>query len=159
MNLRPLDPDSDDFEALTALLHRAYARLAEMGLNFTATTRERCADGECWVAEREGMIVGTVVWGTGADDHDPAPYREHGVAHFNQFAVEPTLQGTGIGDRLLAKIEVRAREAGFHAMTLDTAEPAEHLIAFYCRRGYRQIATHQWGDKTYRSVILSKDLR
>lgn len=30
--LRPLDPDNDDFGVLTALLHRAYARLAEMGL-------------------------------------------------------------------------------------------------------------------------------
>lgn len=165
MILRPLDPDSDDFELLTALLHRAYSRLAEMGLNFTATdqksdtTRERCSEGECWVAESGGVIVGTIVWGFGGDDHDPAPYREPGIAHFNQFAVEPALQRTGIGDLLLAKVEKRAQEAGYHSMTLDTAEPAEHLIAFYSRRGYEQIATHQWGDKCYRSVILSKDLR
>lgn len=163
VTIRRLSPE-DDLVALTGLLHRAYARLAEAGMNFTATdqsperTRERCAEGECWVAELEAEVVGTITWCSGGDPHDPPAYREAGFAHFNQFAVEPDLQGRGIGDQLLAIVEERASEEGFHTMTLDTAEPARHLVEFYEKRGYREIAKHQWGDKTYCSVILAKPL-
>ena len=57
---------SDSLDALTALLHRAYARLGAMGLNFTAVdqsvemTRRRVESGQCFVAEANGALVGTV---------------------------------------------------------------------------------------------------
>ena len=64
--LRPLSA-SDSLEALTALLHRAYARLGAMGLNFTAvdqsveTTRARFASGQGFVLDDDGTLVGCVV--------------------------------------------------------------------------------------------------
>jgi hypothetical protein len=57
---------ADSLEALTALLHRAYAPLGAMGLNYTAVdqtvevTRKRCAAGTCFVAVDGERIVGTV---------------------------------------------------------------------------------------------------
>jgi GNAT superfamily N-acetyltransferase len=157
--------DSDDIEALTDLLHRAYARLAETGLHFVAThqdssiTRERIQNAECYVAEIDGRIVGTIVFRdcprTGSSDWYDLP----DVASFGQFAVEPSLQGAGIGLALLRKVEDRARESGAAEIALDTAEPAKHLIDFYERHGYRIVEHVNWGDVVnYPSVIMSKRL-
>ena len=67
--IRTLQP-SDSLHELTALLHRAYARLGAMGLNYTAVdqspeiTAKRIAGGQCFVAEIEGKLAGTIVGGT-----------------------------------------------------------------------------------------------
>lgn len=149
-------------EELTELLHRAYARLGAMGLNYTATdqdaatTARRAARGECWVAVREGRVVGTITF------HSPerargSPWLDRpDVACFHQFGVEPELQGSGIGGRLLDLAERRAAESGAAEIALDTAEPATHLVALYGRRGYRIVEKAQWRGKRYVSVIMSK---
>jgi GNAT superfamily N-acetyltransferase len=160
--VRPLHP-SDSLLELTALLHRAYGRLGAMGLNYTAvdqlpaTTRERVKGNECYVAEEEGRIVGTVV--LHADQRDrPACACSDDTAYLSQFAVEPGLQGRGIGARLLDHIEARAAAMGFRAIALDTAIPATHLVAYYARRGYRTIGEVRFPGKTYTSVVMSKGL-
>lgn len=57
----------DSIEALTRLLHSAYARLGDMGLNYTAvdqsalTTAERIKGNHSFVAAADGEIVGTIV--------------------------------------------------------------------------------------------------
>lgn len=154
----------DSIEELTFLLNRAYSGLSRDGLNFTATdqdsetTKRRISEGECWIAELDAGIVGTVMLVFGGDDHDPPTYLEPGVAHFGQFGVEPEVQGNSIGTELLKHIECRARELGATVIALDTAEPATRLVAYYERQGYSTIATHQWGGKTYRSLIMAKPL-
>jgi hypothetical protein len=56
----------DDIEAITELLHQAYAPLADKGMRFVAshqdaaTTRRRMARGETIAAEDQGVIVGVV---------------------------------------------------------------------------------------------------
>ena len=149
---------------LTALLNRAYAELAEAGLNFTASTqsvevtRDRVADGVCHVAVDEGRLVGTANLVVRFDETDPADYRLPGVAAFGQFGVDPDRRGEGIGDALLEACAATARSMGYTRLMLDTAEPAEWLIAYYTKRGFRPVGTHQWRDKTYRSVVMSRDL-
>jgi hypothetical protein len=59
---------------------------------------------------------------------------------------------------LLEEAETWAREQGFAELAVDTAEQATHLIDYYKRRGYCFIETVQWPGKTYRSVVLSKEL-
>ena len=59
---------------------------------------------------------------------------------------------------LMSWAETWAREHGYREIAVDTAEPAQHLVAFYSRRGYRFIAYAQWPGKRYRSVILSKEV-
>lgn len=153
---------SDDIDALTSLLHRAYAGLGAMGFNYTAVdqtpevTRKRLAKGLGLVAVAHGLIVGTVTF------HYPravggTPWLERtDVAHFGQFAVDPDLQKRGIGAMLLDHVEVAARVAHATEVALDTAEGAKHLIRWYGQRGYRPIEVVQWRGKTYRSVIMSK---
>jgi GNAT superfamily N-acetyltransferase len=168
-SLRPLAP-TDSIEALTALLHRAYASLAARGLNYTAvdqsveTTARRIAGGHCLVAERDGAIVGTVVV-RGPLDVDETPdaracawYLRRDLAHLHQLGVEPSAQGQGIGTALIAACERWARDLGFRAIALDTAMPATHLRQRYAALGYADVGDVQWRGKRYRTVIMVKPL-
>lgn len=61
------------------------------------------------------------------------------AAHIGMFVVKPTLQGQGVGKRLLAAAEELAQQTWLvqklqmHVITLR-----HELIAFYERRGYRR---------------------
>lgn len=156
--------DHDSLAELTTLLHDAYASLGALGFNYTAVdqtedeTRRRVARGECYVAEEDGRIVGTILF------HDPmrakgcAWFNRPEVSSFHQFGVMPQHQRRGIGGKLLAFVEGRARASGASELALDTAEGAAGLILWYRRRGYRDAGFVQWPDKTYRSLVMSKAL-
>jgi ribosomal protein S18 acetylase RimI-like enzyme len=78
------------------------------------------------------------------------------VANFSMFAVEPSLQGRGVGQLLLDHVEARARALGVAELALSTAEPDQKLVAFYRKRGYRDIERFDWGVTNYTSLIMSK---
>jgi GNAT superfamily N-acetyltransferase len=164
IRIRTLQP-SDDFEALTDLLHRAYAELAEMGFRYTATyqsvdvTRDRCMSGTGLVAQRGGRVVGTVTYYGPRRAGGAEWYDRPDVASFGQFAVEPDLRGLGIGSLLMDAVEAMAVKDRAAEIACDTAEGASHLIALYERRGYRLVGTVDWRDTNYLSVILSKSLQ
>lgn len=156
---------ADEIPALTALLHRAYARLAQSGLRFIAaeqsddTTRKRIANGICLVAERDGAIVGSITYLPPGHKGGCDWYDRDDVAEFEQYAVEPDMQGTGIGEMLLADAERRAIADGATELACDTAVPATGLITMYQARGYRRVQSVDWRPFTnYESVVLSKHL-
>jgi GNAT superfamily N-acetyltransferase len=162
--IRPIEAD-DNIDELTALLHRSYAALGNMGLNYTAvdqspeTTRKRLSRGFGFAAvDPQQRIVGTIVFYPPRRSAGSPWLERPDVAHFGQFAVDPALQRCGIGSRLMDVVEQQAREVGAKEIALDTAEPAIHLIELYQRRGYRFIEYAQWRGKSYRSVIMSKSL-
>lgn len=160
----------DSLQALTRLLNQAYAPLLARGMNFTAstqdleTTRKRVADGQCFVAELGGVVVGTVTACGPYDEREVGSgaempwYRDPDVAHLQQFAVDPAHQRRGVGRLLVAAGERWARERGFGSVALDTAEPASELIAMYQRLGYTTVDHMQWPGKTYRSLVMRKRL-
>ncbi|HET7542133.1 MAG TPA: GNAT family N-acetyltransferase [Polyangiaceae bacterium] len=156
---------SDSLQELTDLLHRAYATLGARGLNYTAvdqsviSTREQIARKECYLAFVGCRMVGTLLLGAaGPRQLDCEWYRRPGVWIIGRFAVEPALQGQGIGSQMLALAEQRARSQGALEAALDTAEGAEHLVELYEKRGYRRVGYVQWEGKSYRSLVLSKAL-
>lgn len=170
LRIRPLT-DDDCLQALTALLHAAYASLAAQGWNFTAVnqgvdvTRDRLAGAQGFVAELDGRLVGTVaIRGpkpTGeayAADPPPPLYTTPGTAILSQLAVHPDCRGQGVGERLIEAAEAWAAAQGFAQIALDTAEPATALRRRYERRGYVTVGGVQWQGKTYASVLMSKPL-
>ncbi|MFL9865969.1 GNAT family N-acetyltransferase [Paraburkholderia fungorum] len=162
VELRRFDPSRDSYVALTALLHRAFARLGEMGLNCTCvdqtveTTHSRATRGDCYVAVCEGRIVGTMT--LHAPDHDsPCDlYRRDDIASLRQFGVEPVWQARGIGTLLIAFADHWAATRGYAELALDTPQPAAHLIAFYRGQGFRIADFVHFDGKQYDSAILSK---
>ena len=60
-----------------------------------------------------------------------------GAWHLGSLTVHPRLQDTGVGRRLLAAAETRARELGAIAIRMEVVNVRETLIAWYVRRGYR----------------------
>ncbi|GAA5264543.1 hypothetical protein ACOSOMT5_P0967 [Acidiphilium sp. MT5] len=153
----------DSIEAITALLHDAYAELGRMGLNYTAVdqtdevTRERIARGDCLVATEDDQLVGTIMFTEPSRTWGGTPwYRRADVAVIGQFGVHPRYQRRGVGVRLLRAAEQLAVMSGAKELALDTAESAGHLVAWYQRQDFRFIEYAQWEGKTYRSVIMSK---
>jgi GNAT superfamily N-acetyltransferase len=162
--IRPIEP-SDSLQELTDLLHRAYASLGQMGLNYTAvdqppeTTARRISRGQCFVAADGTRLIGTIVVEPPNPDSPCEYFASEGVASAHQLAVAPENQRSGLGVALLERAEAWARDRGFRELAIDTAEPAEHLRSFYGRRGYRHVGFVQWQGKVYRSVVLSKELK
>ena len=161
--IRPLD-GTDSIADLTTLLHRAYKRLADMGLRYVAsyqteeTTRERISHGECFVGVMGDRLIATVTYYGPTHASDVEWYNRRDVAYFGQFAVEPELQRLGIGAMLMDYLEAKALADGAAEISLDTSESATHLIDYYTKRGYRFIEYQQWDVTNYRSMIFSKRL-
>lgn len=155
---------SDSIAELTALLHRAYAPLGSMGLNYTAvdqtpeTTAKRMQGGACFVAVSGAKLVGTILVQPTYAENACEYFTRPGVAAAHQFAVDPAYQRRGIGRMLLQLAEQWAMDSGFTELAMDTAEQATHLIELYARLGYYQVDWVQWPGKVYRSVVLSKRL-
>ena len=58
--------------------------------------------------------------------------------YFGMLAVDPDRQGRGIGRRLVAAVEARARAAGCVALEITVIHLRASLIAWYERLGYRR---------------------
>ena len=148
---------AEDAEHIAALLRSAYAAHLAAGLNFSAATataayvRSRIRRHEVYVLRRARTIIGTVTLRTKED--------ERGIAGYvSALAVDPSLRGTGFGGTLLARAEREAMARGLLRMRLDTAKPAQDLIGWYERRGYRPVGEVHWKGKTYDSVVMEKGL-
>jgi GNAT superfamily N-acetyltransferase len=172
LEVRLLSP-ADCLEALTRLLHQAYRPQVEMGLRPLAgrqdleTTRRRCTSGECYIAvlhdgasspNGSGRLVGTILFHEVEDAKSPPWFQRPEVNSFSQFAVDPDVQGKGIGRLLLDTVERRALARGARELGLSMAEPDTKLMEFYLKRGYRFVEHWQWPYTNYRSAILSKAL-
>jgi uncharacterized damage-inducible protein DinB/GNAT superfamily N-acetyltransferase len=160
----------DSLDALTGLLHRAYAPLAAQGLHVAAatqtvaTTQQRIAEGQCFVAEQRGRIVGTITVCGPADLHTASSgagvpaFRNRDTAHFHQFAVAPHLQRQGLGRRLVAACEQWARERGYKRLSLEAAESASALRGLCRSLGYVDVAPARQGDAGPHSAVMEKPL-
>jgi GNAT superfamily N-acetyltransferase len=156
--------EKDDAEAITIMLHEAYAPLKAAGMHFLASrqtpevTKMRMAKGETVVAVDEGAIVGIITLAEAGATKGSPLYDRADVASIGQYGVRPSHQGRGIGSTLLRLVEERAAEKGVAKTALDTSEHAADLIAFYQKCGYRFVEHVQWRETNYRSVIMEKTL-
>ncbi len=86
--------------------------------------------------------------------------QDHG--YFGMFAVDPLLQGGGVGKAVLAEAERIAREQWqCRAMRMTVIEQRPELVAWYQRRGYRRTGDYQpfpYGDERF-GIPRRADLR
>jgi len=87
---------------------------------------------------------------------------DHGAGYLGMFAVDPSLQGSGLGTTLLAEAERIAHSKWLlPVMRMLVIDVRDELIAFYERRGYRRtgiIKPFPYGDKRF-GIPLRQDLR
>ena len=147
-----------DVSRLRQLLNSAYKRLADMGLNFNATfqddelTADGILEGRTFVLDLNGKLVGTMkLRNRNVLDDRPCLY-------VGRFAVDPELQGQGLGLYLLKLTERLAMREKCTCLQLDTAQPADHLLKFYEDYGFKVVKQTYFEGKTYCSWIMEKSL-
>jgi len=138
-----------DITRVTALQQAAYAGnrpiLGVEPLPLLADYADILSSHEVWLAERAGRLEGVLILAPRADD-----------ILLWSIATAPDARGTGLGNRLLAATEARARELGRQCVRLYTGEKLADNIAWYERHGYRRERVEQLDDR--RIVHLAKHL-
>ena len=88
--------------------------------------------------------------------------RQGDSCYFGMFSVKPTLQGGGLGKRMLAEAERMARtEWGSSRMEMTVISIRDELVAWYERRGYRRTGRFKpfpYGDARF-GIPKRDDLR
>lgn len=79
------------------------------------------------------------------------------VAYIKRMWVARTLRGLGLGRRLLAELEARARSAGVQQVQLETKDVLREAIGLYMSAGYREVAP--FNDEPYADHWFAKSLR
>lgn len=143
--------DADFVEGIASLVNEVYLD-AESGMWVEGTPRTSpdevaglTAAGELFIAIRSGHgVVGVI--------------RVHDVdaetSEFGMLAVAPDQRSLGAGRVLVDAVERDARHRGMSAMQLELLVPTawshpakEFLTSWYGRRGYRQIASVDLGER------------
>jgi ribosomal protein S18 acetylase RimI-like enzyme len=141
--------EASDVAVLAALAGEAYQvyvpRIGRLPAPMTADYAEAVRGGLTWLAAEDGEIVGLLVLAV-QPDH----------LLLENIAVLPSAQGRGIGARLLAFTEERARALGHDEIRLYTNEAMTENLAYYPRHGYTE--THRAEQDGYRRVFFRKRL-
>ena len=92
-------------------------------------------DGErCWIAERDGAVVGSVFM-VRADDA-----AQKGTAKLRLLYVEPSTRGSGLGRRLVRAVIDHARAEGFARLVLWTNDCLHAARRIYEGEGFRLVS-------------------
>ena len=88
----------------------------------------------CWIAERDGINVGSVFLVQARDEATQQPVE--GVAQLRMLLVEPAARGLGLGKRLVGECERFARHAGYRKIVLWTNASLLAARGIYRAAGY-----------------------
>ncbi len=91
----------------------------------------RVPTAHSWVAERDGAVVGYLIWLSRATARRGRIYT---------IAVDPAARGLGLATRLIEAAENEARSTGQSEMSLEVAVENAAARALYAKLGYQQIA-------------------
>lgn len=149
-----------DAEALSALVNAAYrgdtSRVGwttEADLLGGQRTDPDALRDFIVTGEASGDRVLLVHGRAGAIDACVQLERRGDEAYLGMFTVRPTLQGGGLGRRLLAAAEQDVhRRWGSRAVVMTVIAQRSELIAWYARRGYRatgETAPFPYGDARF----------
>jgi ribosomal protein S18 acetylase RimI-like enzyme len=116
---------SGEFEAL----------VARIGADFLDRLDPACE--ACWIAERDGQPLGSVMLVRARDESTGAPL--DGTAQLRLLIVEPAARGLRIGERLVAQCTVFARAAGYRRIVLWTQSDLAAARGIYRKTGYRVV--------------------
>ena len=143
-----------DVPKIVALLNVAFA----MERDFVA--RDRTSGAEI----SELMRTGTFLVADGGDALAACAYVEfHGIrAYMGMLAVDPSLQGRGLGRRMIAAVEKRASDAGCTGIDIKIVDRRVELPPLYRALGFRDNGTAPFDDplltRPCHFLLMSKEL-
>ena len=136
-----------DAEGIAVCVRAAYAQYIErMGQPpgpMLDDYHQVVRDDHVYVIEDEGEIVGALVLKD-----------TNGGLLLDNVAVLPSLQGEGIGRRLVLHAESEARRLGHPQLDLYTHESMTENISMYVRNGYEE--TGRRTERGFRRVYMRK---
>ena len=129
-----------DAATVHALIHAAYAKwvpvIGHLPRPMTVDYAQSVRDHFVELALRDGKAIAVL-------DMIPEP----DCLILENIAVDPAVQGGGIGGVLMERVEQHARERGLKAVRLYTNRRFATNIAFYERRGYTLEREEQLSDR------------
>lgn len=145
--IRPAVPG--DVDAISEVVNRAYSRFvpligripAPMTDDYTALVEQ----GSVTVSTDQDEVVGLLVSWVDGDSY-----------YIDNIAVDPSMQGSGIGSGLLNRALERAGECGCDRVWLYTNAVMQENIGYYERRGF--VVYEQRFDKGYDRIFFERRL-
>jgi len=105
--------------------HTFEARLA---LQVAQFAKEHDARREnCWIAEQDGLIVGSALLATESDAH----------AHVRMLYVEPDVRRLGIGTQLISECARFAKRAGYGMLSIESESSLDDARRLYVHAGFK----------------------
>lgn len=80
----------------------------------------------------------TGVVGAGIMNYGPDPFTGQLNAHLLAIVVDPSVDGHGVGQRLMTELDAEARERGAVTMSLNVFTSNERARALYARLGFHE---------------------
>jgi DNA-binding MarR family transcriptional regulator/N-acetylglutamate synthase-like GNAT family acetyltransferase len=102
----------------------------------------------CWIAERDGEIIGSVF----------LVKKTRTVAKLRLLLVEPAGRGLGLGSRLVEECVRFARQAGYRKITLWTNDILHAARHIYVKAGFRRVASERHHSFGYDLVAETWEL-
>ncbi len=142
---------SEDAPVVQRIIHAAYVTIRELELQWPAAhadveqIRDNIIANKCYVLERDSEIVATVTLAN--PERLKLLAEQMDLPFVMWFAVDPEVQGSGWGRKLLNWVEqeVIDKELGAPAVTLATAEKHPWLLPMYERWGYERLLAFDKG--------------
>ena len=142
-------PLQDEVRALIAELNANLLALTPPEFCFQMTAEEMAGpDTTVWIARENGIAIAC-----GALKRHP-----EGIGEVKRMYTKPAAQGRGIGGKILAHIEARAREESFRELVLETGDRHPAAWRVYERGGFERCGVVlDYPDSTW-SVFYRKKL-
>lgn len=141
----------NDAGAIGALIRAAYTpwipRLGREPSPMQDDYAQRIADGQVWVLEEDGDLLGVVLLKDGP-----------GTLLIPNIAVAPAVQGQGNGRRLMAFAEAEARRRGFAELRLFVNARLLENIALYQYLGFAEVTRIQGQDRHHTYLCMAKSV-
>jgi len=149
--MRVREATADDFEAIGRLTIAAYRGLDTwVGDDYAAHLadvegRAKAENTIVLVAEDDdGRLLGSVTLTIGGGPFFEWDPETDGDCGFRMLAVDPEVQGKGVGPRLVAECLARARAAGCRRMIIGSTEWMTTAHRIYERLGFRRVPELDW---------------
>jgi GNAT superfamily N-acetyltransferase len=136
-----------DLPSIRRLISAAYSRYADRMEHPPAPVLN---DYEAEAVAGVIWVIGTPITGVIVLIDQP------GSLLIENVAVDPPVQGSGLGRRLMSFAEQQAAARGLRRLTLYTNEVMVENLAIYASLGYRE--TGRWRHGGYRRVFMEKIL-